>query len=675
MLNKLALRNAKRSFKDYLIYLITMIFITSLMFAFNSIIFSKDIQKISTEAGMMGMMIGFVTFFIILIIIWLIHYMIRFMAGKRSREFATYLLLGFHKKQISNLFLKETVILGIAAFFAGIIPGIFLQQVITTLIYAIVDTQYSIHLELKAGTLLMTAGIFCVSYILALFRNRRRFKKLNIRDMMYLDRQNEELKNGNHSGRQWLFFVSAIYILFFGWMLIEKHTNEWNIFLLIFGLIISVYLLYIGLTAFLIGYIKKDNSGVWKGANVFVLRQLVSKIKTMQFTLGTLTLLFMVALLGASHALMLNQFQTTQSDINWPFDVADYNPDPNYDFSREKALLQNETNVKAEYTYQIFENQTDSFSKFMKKYYKDVLDNSIADKNAYFHYDTYMKLSDYNYLREMLGYKKVSLDNNQYIIHIKNRLKGAGRHFASTPLTINGTKYQCKNVYTEGFEQNGHNGADYLLVVPDEAASTMTPYYSLLMAQTEGSLPYNLADKLLKYQPHHPGTHDYFENTGRGYGTDFMYVSNNYVFVRVNEMRDMKSMISMLIFPLFYIGLVFLCVALTVLAVQQISDSAKHRRRYALLRKLGLNEKEIEHVILKQLVLYYLCPFVVSILISGGIVLYDSKEFVLLSGADVPSWSYFGISLLLFGGIYVIYFIATYVEFKRNVGLWEKSPE
>ena len=47
MLSKLALRNAKRSFKDYFIYLITMIFITSLMFAFNSMIFSEDIQKIN----------------------------------------------------------------------------------------------------------------------------------------------------------------------------------------------------------------------------------------------------------------------------------------------------------------------------------------------------------------------------------------------------------------------------------------------------------------------------------------------------------------------------------------------------------------------------------------------------------------------------------------------------
>ena len=42
-------------------------------------------------------------------------------------------------------------------------------------------------------------------------------------------------------------------------------------------------------------------------------------------------------------------------------------------------------------------------------------------------------------------------------------------------------------------------------------------------------------------------------------------------------------MLSALIFPCFYIGLVFLCVALTVLSVHQLSDSAKYRFRYLVL--------------------------------------------------------------------------------------------
>ena len=60
-----------------------------MMFAFNSLIFSKDIQSMCSEAGVLAAMLGMITFFIVLIVAWLINYMAKFMLEKRSREFAT----------------------------------------------------------------------------------------------------------------------------------------------------------------------------------------------------------------------------------------------------------------------------------------------------------------------------------------------------------------------------------------------------------------------------------------------------------------------------------------------------------------------------------------------------------------------------------------------------------
>ena len=64
MFGKLALRNVRRSARDYLVYVLTMTFVVSLMFAFNSIIFSKDLQKMYEMAAIMAAMIGIATFFI-----------------------------------------------------------------------------------------------------------------------------------------------------------------------------------------------------------------------------------------------------------------------------------------------------------------------------------------------------------------------------------------------------------------------------------------------------------------------------------------------------------------------------------------------------------------------------------------------------------------------------------
>ena len=79
-------------------------------------------------------------------------------------------------------------------------------------------------------------------------------------------------------------------------------------------------------------------------------------------------------------------------------------------------------------------------------------------------------------------------------------------------------------------------------------------------------------------------------NTGYGSDSVVVYYSKN--LVGDNLIPEIKYTLSSVVFPCFYIGLVFLCVTFTVLAVQQLSDSAKYRFRYEVLKKLGLNKKK-----------------------------------------------------------------------------------
>ena len=67
MFGKLALRNVRRSARDYLVYVLTMTFVVSLMFAFNSIIFSKHLQKMYEIAAIMASKLGNATFFNVLL--------------------------------------------------------------------------------------------------------------------------------------------------------------------------------------------------------------------------------------------------------------------------------------------------------------------------------------------------------------------------------------------------------------------------------------------------------------------------------------------------------------------------------------------------------------------------------------------------------------------------------
>lgn len=147
MLNKLAFRNVLRSAKDYMVYFLTMTLVTAIMFAFHSLIFSQDLQQICETAGILAVLIGLASFFVVLIVAWLINYMVRFILEKRSREFGIYMLIGMKKKEISRLYMRESLVLGAGAFLGGLGLGILLQQVLLAILYSMVMMEYHMHLE------------------------------------------------------------------------------------------------------------------------------------------------------------------------------------------------------------------------------------------------------------------------------------------------------------------------------------------------------------------------------------------------------------------------------------------------------------------------------------------------------------------------------------------------
>lgn len=685
MNRKLAIRNVMRLAKDYVVYFLTMTFVTALMFAFNSILFSEDVQGLFDIAGMMAAMVGIATFFIVWIIAWLIHYMVRFILEKRSREFGIYLLIGMQKKEIARLYVRENLVLGVGAFMLGIGIGMLLQQILMSILYGMIQMNYHIQLEMNRACFFMTAGCYAGCYVLALFRLRKRFQKMNIHDLMEAQKKNEEIVEKHEEVKRWLFPVSILFLILFGVLLLGGGVlSNGSVILFLVGLVLVIYLFYTGLSAWIICYVRRKGSAVYKGQNLFLLRQFASKLKTMRFTMGTLTSLFTIAFLGCTAAMMFNDYQKQVLNNKFPFDVQIYNGDSSHDFEEELALLHQETDVKDSYLYRIYTDGTNQVNTWLYthlKYFGTIYKNEDGTPNekkirtendqSYCTSDTFMSLTDYNYLRSMLGYQFVDLGENEYLIHVKKRVHNELGDF-SKHLTIGkkineGEALTFAGYKTEPFSQDGHNGGDYVIVVPDHIIEKMTPFYSELAVDLNEKAPKDLSQKLddLREELSFGDQEQKENNWCFGSDTVVTYAAVN--LVRDNAIPEVRYMLSAIIFPAFYVGLVFVCVALTVLSVQQLSDSTKYRFRYDVLRKLGLDRKEISRTVRKQLVAYYLCPVLFAVGISGIIGIYMSRKFIFFTGVSTSVFQYFGIAFILFFAIYAVYFIATYVGFRRNI--------
>lgn len=681
---KLAYRNMKRSARDYLVYLLTMTVINALMYAFNSLIFQNGLRGYFEVEGIMEVMIGLATVFIVLIVAWLIHYMVGFMLEKRSDEFGIYLLLGMEKKDVSSLYLKENLMLGGISFLLGSLLGILFQQVVEAVMFAMVRMEYRLHISFHGRTALMTLACFAGCYLLALFRCRWKFRKMNIKGLMDAKRQNEEIKEGREGARRILLPVSVVFILVF-WAWFERLQSVLGVSVFLVGLVVTIYLFYWGISAWLICYVRGRGALVYQGQNLFLLRQFAAKVRTMQFTMGTLTSLFTLALIGASLALMFSDYENTVLEGKFPFDVQVYSKDVSDNFKEELEMLERHTEVSSHYVYRIYTDKGRQANTWLLAnleawgtMYQDragrpdkgKIEKMLLEGGVYYPYDTYMGISDYNCLREMLGYPKVSLEGTEYLVQVKPRLLGELQEIGKDLEIKNASGdgfLSCKGVYGEYFSQDGHNGADYVIVVPDGVLGRMEPFYSELVAALEGTAPLGLGDRLAAAGGDRLPEFKWDSENGFCCGSDNIISAVLEHEVRDNMIPEIKYMLASVIIPLFYIGIVYVCVAVTVLSVQQLSDSAKYKLRFGLLAKLGLEQAQIQRLVRRQLAAYYLCPALLAIVISGKMILFVSRQFVIATGVPTMPGGFFLRSILLFFGIYLVYFVVTYVGFLRNV--------
>ena len=112
-----------------------------------------------------------------------------------------------------------------------------------------------------------------------------------------------------------------------------------------------------------------------------------------------------------------------------------------------------------------------------------------------------------------------------------------------------------------------------------------------------------------------------------------------------------------------YVATVFVCMALSILAIKILSSLDDERRRFAVLYRLGANEKIQKAALCKQIGAFFLMPFALPFLMTVpvGIIfgkVYEIWGFAGLTGQKAMETAVL-ISLVV-AGVYMLYFLITY---------------
>lgn len=673
MLGKLSVRNAKRQAKDYIIYFITVIISVALMFSFNSIAVSEDISELSTYMKDFGKAILGISVIIIFVMAWLINYTMKFMLEKRSKEFGTYQILGIEKKDISNMFTLENILIGSLAFVLGVGAGLFLNQFLTSIIMNLFNQPYQIQIIFDMKAVGLTALYFFGIFVLVLLNCRRKIKKTKVYNLLYADKKNENNVIKKSKGNIIVFITSLVLLLLAYFINDREFSNVSNmtgrnIFIALVMLIIGIYLFYISISSFIVKRYLQNKSRKYKKSNMFLYRNLTSKINTMSITMGTIALMFTFILVGGNVALLMNNMLNNEIEMGYPFEITMSSVDKN--FSIYKDYINKNAKVKEMYEYDLYDVHNTNIRR--------ALDGSAFESRYYYDTDSVMLLKDYNKLRQMLGYEQVSLGENEAIIH---SMKTAEEKFEkyiekNNSIEICNKKLTIKQVNGESISQISFNGYTYCIVVPDYMEQLLLN--EQIETRKDGDLIYNhklaVTTEEITTQDFARGLEELipreeFTITSEYGGERYEHAIERglaYFHTKGERLSEAKSFYAIISFLAFYVALIFVMATATLLAIQQLSDSEKYKYRYELLKKLGMDELEINRTIFKQLFFYFAIPMLLPFILSIPIILSISKIFTIAVTIEEIIRN-IGIIYGMFILVYGIYFIATDVQFTRNI--------
>ena len=673
MLFKLSLKNISKSIKDYAIYFFTLILGVAIFYVFNAIDDQSVMMKVSSTTAeiikLMTNVLSGVSVFVSIILAFLIVYASRFLIKRRNKEFGVYLTLGMSKKKISLILFIETLIIGIVSLVVGLGIGFLLSQLMSILVANMFEADLTrFQFVFSTNACIKTLIYFSIMYFVVMIFNTINISKCKLIDLMHSNKKSEKIKLKNPLFCTIVFIISCIALGFAYYQVtggIEKMTYANNIFVPMGIGAVSTFFVFWSLSGLLLKIFISMKNTYYKGLNSFTLRQFSSKINTMTFSMTIICLMLFITICVLSSALSMKnslnknviEFSPRDIEISKPanvdLEVNDFTDKQieNYKLSFEEIFTKNGFDFKKFKNIVYFSLYADDYvtlKSTLGTYYK------TAKKNyPFLRYDDYivlMKNSDYNNLANNFNLEKINLNSDQYavvgnykeMIDIKNEaLK------RNTEIIVNQRIYLPKyKKAINGFYEMGSQKSEIgFIVLPDDALNENQKISNKMVAD------YN-------------GNQDDIEKDV----TSFLNNTSKYIitFNTKKDIRDASVGLGAIVtFLGLYLGIIFLISCAAILALKELSESSDNVEKFVVLRKIGVDEQELNKALFKQIGIFFMFPLILAIIHSIFGVMF-CNNILKTMGVSLNLKSVIITSLFIIF-IYGGYFFITYICSKNII--------
>ncbi|MHB9927140.1 ABC transporter [Clostridium botulinum] len=656
MYSKIALKNIKKSYKDYTIYFLTLILAVCIFYSFNSIESQKVLIEIEFMSAIMKAISG-VSVLVSIILGGLIVYANNFLIKRRKKELGMYMILGMGKRKISRILVTETFIVGVISLVGGLILGIGASQGLSTFTLKLFNVgmdEYKFIISTSA--IGKTILYFGTMFLLVMIFNVFVISKYKVIDLLIANIKNEDIKFKNPFIYLLTFVLCVISLGFSYKSLLEIPFDlERNMSMPIALAIVGTVLFFFSLAGVILYVTNKNKKIYFKGLNMFVLKQMNSKVNTNFTSMSLICLILFITIVVLSTGINFKKVEEEGRRKITPFDasVTLYNKDENKNQKNHIEDMLNKIDFKKSKNekYAIY---NDYYAGLKASELLKIKERNFARYNVYF-----SKISDYNKILKLKGEKEITLNKSEVLILsssggainlINEKLKSNRR------INIKGKEYLIKNdkVIEENLKTSSRADNPCTVVINDELVSDYKISSSVLNVMY---LDKNREENNKKYNKIND---NYIKDEYKNLDISIDAITKDEVYSKSNGIT------SMMLFIAIYLRIVFLITSMAVLALQQLSEASDSIERYKALKRIGANKKMIDKTIFIQTLMYFSLPVILALIHSMVVIkIINDLTSMIINTANFR-YSIL-ITVLIFVIVYLEYFYITYAGYKNIV--------
>lgn len=734
MYAKLPFRNVRRTAKDYLIYVVTLVLSIGMFYGFFSLVspyYNETLPvqiHLDTLKNFMRMAVPLVG----LLAVFLMSYVNSYMLRRKQKEFAVETIIGMEQRTVAFLFFLETLIIGAAAIVLGVLLGILLSQIISMVVVQSFGETYGLHFALFPDTLLGTVVFFGVISLLMGLKNLYTVRKLKVIQMLQNSQKGADVVPLTKQLKRWgiacmavSFIILLLMILLLGRIFI--YTQVFLRMLLV--TFITLALIVSALAFITAGKRHRDGSRAVLSMTVFSLADgvvLLSQYTVFESMVRQGIALQAYLTLPPILALFLIVFGLIAffSNLTWLMAKVVKKPSVHYYNNlflsgQLKSRMGSSSKMMGMITcvlaaslvlfayLPVLAIRIQSYQQVLSVYdvqvgtmyraEEDLLPSGALD------FDTITI-----YLEEH-GYTVTGkAEGNLYLLQIDDLKKGNTEDpLLAVPLSVynelrglSGLEpiFIAEDEYGIAWSNVAEVSAiqEYNEEVDNIQAGTITLHkakdadyqdsvgISLFTSQTEAvyiipddvTQGLRMATTFYSANTDHPLSYEFakqFDRDMAEYQTQLANFPADALFVRLNTLQTNEGISNMLMLILIgaYTALVLLVSSFTMLSIQQLTDAIEQKHRFKIISMLGVELRERRHNIRRQMEFWFGLPVLTALICSAGVLVF----LIWSSYKDIIAYISMTEVLQIFGVVYIAFLAIFVCYFGATYYLFQKNMD